>query len=66
MWTKNELYIKFVSSVSSLEESFWEEGMPFIKEEIILEVIVHSRLCIREKVATTVPKIGVVNKDKTL
>ena len=56
---KNALHIKFVFSDSSLEENF-------IKEEVIRGVIVHSRLCIREQVATTVPKISVVNKDKTL
>ena len=63
---KNALYIKFVFSDSSLAESFAGRNMRIYQGKNYPWDNVHSRLCIREKVVATVPKIRVVNNDKIL
>ena len=62
----NALYIKFVPCGSSLEESSVGGRHAHLSRKNYPRGIVNFRLCIRENVATTVLKIRVVNKDKTL
>ena len=68
---KKQLLILFYSLKFGVDSVYGQKNALYItcliiKEKIIRGVIAHSRLCIREKVATTVPKRRVVNKDKTL